>query len=160
MRVVKDAVDAEILRRIRNSCRLFMTRHCDEISSQQQREWWANLNHDINWAYLLCEQGMPAGYGLIRWVEGEPWLTGGLLPEFRDRGLGRHLFTRLKEMAGPVSYLEVRTDNDRAHALYCSLGFRELKQDSKIITMRYQDDPTLQGAHRRERSHASGRNPR
>lgn len=51
--------------------------------------------------------------------------TIGVDPEYQGRGIGRAMMTGLLEHAGPdaVVYLEVRTDNEPAKALYESLGF-------------------------------------
>ena len=51
--------------------------------------------------------------------------TIGVDPAFQGRGIGRAMMTALLDHAGPeaVVYLEVRTDNEPAIALYRSLGF-------------------------------------
>ena len=51
--------------------------------------------------------------------------TIGVDPEFQGQGIGRRMMTDLLDFAGPdgVVYLEVRTDNEPASALYESLGF-------------------------------------
>ena len=43
--------------------------------------------------------------------------------EEEGRGIGRRMMTELLEDADSVTYLEVRTDNPTAIALYTSLGF-------------------------------------
>ena len=51
--------------------------------------------------------------------------TIGVDPQYQGRGIGRAMMTELLEYAGPdaVVFLEVRTDNEPAKALYESLGF-------------------------------------
>ena len=51
--------------------------------------------------------------------------TIGVDPEFQGQGIGRRMMTDLLDFTGPdgVVYLEVRTDNEPAIALYESLGF-------------------------------------
>ena len=51
--------------------------------------------------------------------------TIGVDPDYQRHGIGRGMMSRLLDFAGPESvvYLEVRTDNEAALALYCSLGF-------------------------------------
>ena len=44
-------------------------------------------------------------------------------PAYQGRGIGRRMMTELLEDADSVTYLEVRTDNPTAIALYTSLGF-------------------------------------
>jgi len=51
--------------------------------------------------------------------------TVGVDPDFQGQGIGRRMMTDLLDFAGDdgVVYLEVRTDNAPAIALYESLGF-------------------------------------
>ena len=51
--------------------------------------------------------------------------TIGVDPAYQGKGIGRAMMDRLLDFAGPdaVVYLEVRTDNTPAIALYSSLGF-------------------------------------
>ena len=49
--------------------------------------------------------------------------TIGVDPAYQGRGIGRRMMTDLLEDADSVVYLEVRTDNPTAIALYTSLGF-------------------------------------
>jgi ribosomal-protein-alanine N-acetyltransferase len=54
--------------------------------------------------------------------------TVGVDPAFQGRGIGRAMMTDLLAAAGPAAtvYLEVRTDNEAALALYTGLGFEKL----------------------------------
>lgn len=54
--------------------------------------------------------------------------TIGVDPEYQGRGIGRRMMTDLLDFAGPdgVIFLEVRTDNLPAIALYESLGFVQI----------------------------------
>jgi ribosomal-protein-alanine N-acetyltransferase len=49
--------------------------------------------------------------------------TIGVDPAYQGRGIGRRMMTELLNDADSVVYLEVRTDNPTAIALYTSLGF-------------------------------------
>jgi len=51
--------------------------------------------------------------------------TIGVDPAYQGKGIGRRMMTELLDEVGPASvvYLEVRTDNGPAIALYTSLGF-------------------------------------
>jgi hypothetical protein len=50
---VKTESDVETLRQIRNVCKNFMTRHTDEITYEQQQNWYKNIDKDTNKLYLL-----------------------------------------------------------------------------------------------------------
>jgi ribosomal-protein-alanine N-acetyltransferase len=53
--------------------------------------------------------------------------TIGVDPEFQGRGIGRAMLEALLDIAdGGAIFLEVRTDNDAAIALYESVGFTRL----------------------------------
>lgn len=53
--------------------------------------------------------------------------TIGVDPAYQGRGIGRRLLGELLEFAdGGVVYLEVRTDNEAAIALYTSVGFEQI----------------------------------
>ncbi|WP_144207602.1 ribosomal protein S18-alanine N-acetyltransferase [Mycobacterium tilburgii] len=53
--------------------------------------------------------------------------TIGVDPAYQGRGLGRRLLDELLKFAdGGVVYLEVRTDNEPAIALYRSVGFEQI----------------------------------
>jgi len=53
--------------------------------------------------------------------------TIGVDPAYQGRGIGRRLLADLLDFAdGGVVYLEVRTDNDTAIALYRSVGFEQI----------------------------------
>lgn len=53
--------------------------------------------------------------------------TIGVDPAYQGQGIGRRLFDELLTFAdGGVVYLEVRTDNEAAIALYRSVGFEQI----------------------------------
>lgn len=125
----------ETLRQIRNECRTFMTNNTEEISPQQQQEWFAHLDRTEIIPYLFVEgfEGvcfLPIGYGLLRFRDNETLLTGGLKADQRDKGLGTELFLCLidkaKELSTKPIHLEVQRKNVRAYRLYRRLGFEPL----------------------------------
>ncbi len=138
--------DAEILRKIRNECREFMTEHNEYINEEQQKKWFktANQKFDMYLAYLV-EHGVivvEAGYGLIHRNKNESLLTGGLLKDCRDKGLGFDLFKFLisecrKEV--PIR-LDVLKTNVRALNLYKKLGFMIYQEDDNIFKMELKND--------------------
>lgn len=76
---------------------------------------------------LRCE-GVLTGVAIFQLVLDEASLLSiTLLPEFRGRGLGRRLLTRaleaLETEGAQTCFLEVRSRNAPALALYRSLGF-------------------------------------
>ena len=92
--------EVEELRKLRNECRLFMTRNTNEISKSEQLDWYNLLDKDNNKLYLLkgIEGGgfTPSlGYGVIRKEHNNITLSGGLSENDRNKGLGKDLFKLL-----------------------------------------------------------------
>ncbi len=80
---------------------------------------------------LRDPDGRLIGYAGLGFVAGPPQAeaevhTIGVDPDWQGRGLGRLLLAGLLEAAdqvGATVFLEVRTDNETAQALYASTGF-------------------------------------
>jgi hypothetical protein len=151
MIVVKSEEDIECLRRIRNSCRLFMTRNTSEISYDEQQNWYKNVDKKINKVFLLYKvhHGVimdPIGYGYVRVENGVVLLTGGLIETERGKGYGTTLFTYLlqnsKEFNLPIE-LEVLKTNMSAFSVYNKIGFRVTGDNGKIIKMEYHYDSVI-----------------
>ena len=82
--------------------------------------------------YVLDENGKNVGWCDIVAREGQKRTAGyiglGLLPEYRDRGVGRRLMLYAMKRARDCGFTEIRLDcrltNKRAIHLYRKLGFR------------------------------------
>ena len=96
---------AELVRRIRNTCALFMTRYRNEISRVEQQQWFAAIDSEAISLYLYRNPSSQAvGYGLVRREGEKSWLTGGLRPEYRGQGLESLLLLQLVETAYQKGY--------------------------------------------------------
>ena len=141
--------EAEMLRVIRNQCKDYMTRNTSEITPEEQLEWFktAYKKYELYIAYAV-EYGaciVDAGYGLIHLNEKEYMLTGGLVPGYRDKGLGTILFKFLIDNCNkqiPIR-LEVLKDNLRALKTYERLNFTTTSETDKIFTMEYKYDSCI-----------------
>ena len=141
--------EAEMLRVIRNQCKDYMTRNTSEITPEEQLEWFktAYKKYELYIAYAV-EYGaciVDAGYGLIHLNEKEYMLTGGLVPGYRDKGLGTILFKFLIDNCNkqiPIR-LEVLKDNLRALKTYERLNFTTTSETDKIFTMEYKYDSVI-----------------
>jgi len=143
--------DVENLRLIRNECRNFMTRSTEEISQEQQINWYFNVNKDKNKLFLLHKiyHGVVAdaiGYGYIRIEDDHVLLSGGLTESERGKGHGQFLFHFLiqnsKNYNLPIK-LEVLKTNSVAFSVYTKLGFKLINDDGKLITMEYNYDSVI-----------------
>lgn len=125
------------LRMIRNDCRKYMTHNRDEITADQQDEFWASdarkeMHIRLYWSY----GAVPVAYGSVQVIDGKKWLTGGVMGGWRGRGIGRQVFMDL--MGSVVDdgdkevWLDVLEANAPARALYESLGFKYVEGVSSI----------------------------
>jgi [ribosomal protein S18]-alanine N-acetyltransferase len=104
-----------------------------------------NISYDFPWSagifadcvkaghpcWVLCVDADIAGYGILSMGAGEAHVLNICIgPDFRGRGLGRHLLGRLLDIArwngAERVFLEVRPSNPLAKALYESVGFNEI----------------------------------
>ena len=146
---VTTPAEAEILRTIRNKCREYMTRSTDYITPEQQEVWFktAFRKYDLYIAYAI-EHGVcivDAGFGVVHKNEEEFLLTGGLVPEYRDKGLGKVIFKFLVDQCHkslPIR-LEVLKTNTRAFKTYEGLNFKVTGENEKLIFMEYQYDSVI-----------------
>ena len=142
---VKTLSQALEMRLVRNDCRKFMTRHTEHISPVDQLRWFTDVylpkrlkNRMLG---VLAFAGKDvAGYGLAYLETGTAKISGGLRPDFRGQGYGVPLFEKIIERARTLEAahveLEVRSDNERAKALYRKLGFQTLFEVNGIEVMR------------------------
>lgn len=142
--------EAELLRLIRNQCREYMTRNTEIITQEQQKAWFKTAydKYDLFLVYAI-EYGASvtfAGYGVIHKNLSESLVTGGLLPEYRNRGLGHDLFKFLTDTSVkrklPVK-LEVLKSNQRAFKVYEKLGYTVYDETDKIFKMEYNYDSVI-----------------
>ena len=146
---VTTPAEAEILRTIRNKCREYMTRSTDFITPEQQEEWFktAFRKYDLYIAYAI-DHGVcivDAGFGVVHKNEDEFLLTGGLVPEYRDKGLGKVIFKFLVDQCHkslPIR-LEVLKTNTRAYKTYEGLNFRVTGENDNLYFMEYQYDSVI-----------------
>lgn len=134
----------EYMRKIRNesSCRENMTRCSEEITPEMQKKWYESLSENVTpYIFVIIEYGVvvyPCGYGLITIEDGNAMLTGVIEKDYRGKGYGRDLFSKLIKIAKTKSdkvSLEVLATNYAAKKLYESLGFVPTKQNNNTIFM-------------------------
>lgn len=130
--------DIEDLRLIRNQCRDFMTRNKNIITQEEQKEWYNNIDKTKLIPYLFYENNEAIGYGIIRIESDSCLLTGGLIEQFRDKGLGKILFNSLCLESNKMNKdikLEVLKTNSRAFKLYKNLGFAITEESDDLYFM-------------------------
>jgi ribosomal-protein-alanine N-acetyltransferase len=92
--------------------------------------------------WVLCVGEAGAGYGILSTGAGEAHVLNLCIgPDWRGRGLGRHLLGRLLDVArwngAERVFLEVRPSNPLARTLYESMGFREIGRRPRYYPARH-----------------------
>lgn len=138
--------DAMIGRRIRNTYCEYMTGDPSHITVLHQVRWYYGVYciariKEQKFAWLFYEGGRPVGYGGISLEQGRWWLTAGLVPEARGRGLGTQIFSFLTYIAlgfRSEAWLKVYSVNEAARRLYRKLGFEYVGEvtDFGVLTMK------------------------
>lgn len=129
----------EILRKIRNDCKNFMTNHTEYIDEDQQIQWFKSLDYETVRPYLFFNNEDYIGYGIIKISDNLGIVTGGLITEYRNRGIGKFLFADLTQEVirlGLEPTLDVLKSNLRAIKLYSNLGYNIIDENDKIYMMK------------------------
>lgn len=145
---IVDIDQAQIMRKIRNECKDYMTRDTSFITEEQQEKWFSGLDKENIKMFLMSVvyHGSivdTVGFGYCVHKDNETYLTGGLKTLSRGRGYGKKLFLYLIEAAktyGTPITLEVLNTNTRAKHLYSNIGFREIESNDRMIKMEYRND--------------------
>lgn len=86
----------------------------------------AQLNSKNTATVIKTKNGVPVGYATGVKLDGESELYRiAVLPQFRGQGIAKELLARFLEKCSGVVFLEVRSKNEAAIALYKSAGFVE-----------------------------------
>lgn len=130
-------IQALILLEVRNSCREGMTHSTEEITFEQQRKFWAEelLEGDVFECYLLLDDTEPVGYGLLKRDSDKYWMTAGLTPKYRGKGLSRLIINFITEMGhreGLEVWIDVYDDN------LALIG--DIRNGYEFVESRIQDD--------------------
>ena len=115
--------------------------HLDAVMEIEQRAyefpWTAGIFKDClrssYYCCVYCQNDDCVGYGVMSVVAGEAQILNICIdPDRQGQGLGRRLLRHLIAEAGRQSadtlFLEVRSSNQAAFALYDSAGFNEIGQ--------------------------------
>jgi ribosomal-protein-alanine N-acetyltransferase len=122
-----------------------MTHNTDEITPEQQLEWYREAYQPLNeqreiYGYVMRKALEPIGYGLVTHRHDAHWVSGGLVGEARGSGLGEALFDFLTRkihegIGDDKAFLDVRPNNEPARRLYEKLGYTAIGVNDGLIVM-------------------------
>lgn len=138
VREVTTDEDVETLRQIRNSGRQWMTRNTAEITPEQQRAWWAALDHATTKVWLFSESATDVGYGLLRIEQGRAWCSLAVLPRHQGHGYGTAIYRWLAlRWRGRDIWAEILADNTPSIRAALRAGFQIAYAADKTATLVY-----------------------
>jgi ribosomal protein S18 acetylase RimI-like enzyme len=126
-----------------------MTRSSEYITAEQQKEWFKTAleKYELYLVYGI-EHGVivvEVGFGLIHLCKDESLVTGGFLPDYRNKGLGTKLFRFLLDNCDkekPIR-LEVLKTNISALKTYQRLSFSVIGENENLYFMEYKHDSVI-----------------
>lgn len=132
---VRSPEQVEALRRLRNECREFMTYHREEISPEQQQQWWSTADHDHLWCYLYTEGDNQdyLGFSVVKRREGRMYVTWGLSASARGRRLGYDLGEHTLSACQGDAYGNLLESNGAVWHIDQKCGFVETSRKDGII---------------------------
>ena len=113
----------EQVRGIRNSCREWMTRDTRHIGSAQQWSWWNAAPREL----YLCDD---VAYALITERDGRKWISLGVLPDERGRGIGTAIYQLFRDV-----FAEIRSDNHASRRAAEKAGYTLVSDDGEVVVM-------------------------
>jgi len=157
---VETIEDAQMMREIRNSVREYMTRDTDNITPEQQYQWFYSMYTSGKYdAYLFYSaHGCCVGYGMLTSSDDKVWGTLAVKKEFQNQGYGTaiyqyltrvcaefkeqyedhfykgkvyHYFTKLYENL----WIEIYADNAESLRAAQKAGFETVHVGDKVVTL-------------------------
>ena len=115
--------ELEQVRQIRNACREWMTHDTKHIGSAQQWAWWNSAPREL---YLFDS----VAYALLTQRDGETWISLGVLPEHRGKGIGTRIYRLF-----PKALAEIRKDNLASRRAAEKAGHKIVSETKDLVVM-------------------------
>lgn len=121
---------------IRNSGRLFMTHHTDEISAAEQIEWWQSPARQQAHIWIAEIDNEPVGFCMIRTMydSGRDYGTLAVLPEYQGQGVGTALYRFMITQTDEL-WIDVRIDNAASLSAAIKAGFQLYHHGISTVTL-------------------------
>lgn len=137
---VQSPHQVEMLRMIRNAGRGGYSHDHHEISRDEQRKWWGDMQHRIQaWLYATID-GQVVGFGLIRQTDDGRWSpSAGVLHEHQGHGYGGKIVDDLVDRArarGIQLHAQALLDQPAAVATHHQDRWERLGSDEQYVYFR------------------------
>ena len=113
----------ELVRRIRNICRKWMTHHTKYIGYAEQYAWWQREDPEL---WLFDD----VAYALISRRNLRRWISLGVLPEARGKGLGTRIYSSFDDV-----WAEIRSDNIASRRAADKAGYTLIEEMDGVVVM-------------------------
>jgi RimJ/RimL family protein N-acetyltransferase len=132
-RLVTNVFQALRVRRLRNTCRAYLTNYRDAIGVRQQIRWFYGSYRKMlqagEYRIYLYDDGPSGGvgYGALHLQDGRLYITECVAPAQRGRGVGRAILAHLLDTARRqrrAVVAEIWADNAVSIALHTRAGFK------------------------------------
>lgn len=132
---VKDEIDVEILRVIRNACKDGFSTDNEEITPQQQEAWWTLMSGKVKaWLYVATASTETVGFGLLRQTDdGRWWSSVAVVPEAAGHGYGGAITADVVRRSDETVYATARLDNPAAMRLHREADWEETGRDDRLV---------------------------
>ena len=114
----------ERVRFIRNVCREWMTHHTQYIGPAEQSAWWHREDPEL-WLFDYL------GYAHISRRNLRRWISLGVLPEARGKGLGTRIYSSFDDV-----WAEIRSDNVASRRAAEKAGYKLMSEGDGLVVMR------------------------
>ena len=114
----------ERVRFIRNVCRDWMTHYTCYIGPGEQYAWWQREDPEL---WLFDD----VAYALISRRNLRRWISLGVLPEARGKGLGTRIYSSFDDI-----WAEIRSDNVASRRAAEKAGYKLMSEGGGLVVMR------------------------
>jgi RimJ/RimL family protein N-acetyltransferase len=130
-KLVNSLRDALIVRKMRNSCRDYLTNFRGHLGHWQQIRWYLKdyrraVRSSSYRIFLFSANDEPVGYGALQLVDDSLYVTECVETQYRGKGFGKAILARMIEIAREEKrrlVAEIWASNQQSIALHLKAGF-------------------------------------
>lgn len=137
LKIIQEHVLEEI-RRIRNVGRQWMTENSNEITAEQQVEWWSSMSQmpkkDFRFFIFVIDGGPILGYGMLsRRQNNILHISLAVAPEEQGKGHGTYIYDTVASKADEPVNAVILKNNIASIKAAEKAGFRFVEEGDKTV---------------------------